>query len=969
MGNEGIDSTMYPAGYSTVIAVGASNDSDYVTEFSSTGEHIDVVAPGLAVVSLRAEGTDIYYTETLGDKIEPFVHIIDSIYYIADGTSMSCPIVAGVAAYMRSISPGLLPDIVEQIIEQTALDLADPYGNGGSYQGFDNYSGYGRVDLNAALNQLPEIRAKIDFPKPNEIYSGYVAISGIADGSDFTSYTLEYGEGADPTSWTEIRTSYTPVSDSGLLGSWISYPRQGKYTIRLRVGDDNADMVTISLAYDNVADISYPETADTAIGLIKITGDAYCNLFTHYILDCRPASDTTQPWTLIDFVSVPKFDEILTAWNTFDLTPGDYQIRLRVFSVGQATPVAVDTAQFFASPFDPRIAWITNLDTTATIIPNYGDFNNDGNNEIVVGTKTGIEILDPADGSSLLAQFPTFPSGDYTMPVSVGNLDGDGIDDFVALNVTEKRLYCLSSTNGLYFIYMNTTRDDYGEYDTEESELPYILLSDIDNDNIDEIFVHTPSVIIPLRVTDNRELINWPSCRQIVAPDIDNDSLNEIYVYDATTTSIQERTFSGTVLASSPITMGTDSSFMISSMFVYDIDADGIVEIMVYGCYDTYGYCMYAFEDDLTQVSGWPRTFPFASFWLPTTPVLGDIDNDGMLELALTSWDFARSHVYVWNIEDYPYTLVNALDIPSPEPAQVNYLTLVDMDDDETPDIVAGAQKGIFGNVSDSTVGVEYLWAWDHSGQLIDEASIQFNDASRSISRFTPTLGDIDGDGKLDLAITTALNELIFMNYGDLYDFNACASPVTSYRYHRNFDNLGPSFGDDCYSYICGDANNDDVVDTLDCQYILAYLYYGGPAPIPYDAGDVNCNPGITLSDYSYLANYLYYGGSAPCDCGQAKPNDILPVEFSLRQNYPNPFNPTTAIAFSLPAACQVTLEIYNITGRKVATVVDDLLDPGEHVAMWDSRNDSGKPVASGVYFYRIKAGDRIATRKMVLLK
>ena len=117
------------------------------------------------------------------------------------------------------------------------------------------------------------------------------------------------------------------------------------------------------------------------------------------------------------------------------------------------------------------------------------------------------------------------------------------------------------------------------------------------------------------------------------------------------------------------------------------------------------------------------------------------------------------------------------------------------------------------------------------------------------------------------------------------------------------------------------------------------------------------------------MANYLYYGGSAPCDCGQAKPNDILPVEFSLRQNYPNPFNPTTAIAFSLPAACQVTLEIYNITGRKVATVVDDLLDPGEHVAMWDSRNDSGKPVASGVYFYRIKAGDRIATRKMVLLK
>ena len=85
---------------------------------------------------------------------------------------------------------------------------------------------------------------------------------------------------------------------------------------------------------------------------------------------------------------------------------------------------------------------------------------------------------------------------------------------------------------------------------------------------------------------------------------------------------------------------------------------------------------------------------------------------------------------------------------------------------------------------------------------------------------------------------------------------------------------------------------------------------------------------------------------------------------YILTGNYPNPFNPATEICFDLPNACDVKLEVFNIMGQKVATLIDQGLEAGRHTARW---NASGN--ASGVYLYKITAGDIVETRKMVLLK
>ena len=96
--------------------------------------------------------------------------------------------------------------------------------------------------------------------------------------------------------------------------------------------------------------------------------------------------------------------------------------------------------------------------------------------------------------------------------------------------------------------------------------------------------------------------------------------------------------------------------------------------------------------------------------------------------------------------------------------------------------------------------------------------------------------------------------------------------------------------------------------------------------------------------------------------------NDVILVS-ALEGNYPNPFNPETTIAFSTKESGRVSLDIYNIKGQKVRTLLNDHRDAGSHKVVWDGKDDNGKSVASGVFFYRMKSGKYSSTKKMILMK
>ena len=95
----------------------------------------------------------------------------------------------------------------------------------------------------------------------------------------------------------------------------------------------------------------------------------------------------------------------------------------------------------------------------------------------------------------------------------------------------------------------------------------------------------------------------------------------------------------------------------------------------------------------------------------------------------------------------------------------------------------------------------------------------------------------------------------------------------------------------------------------------------------------------------------------------------VLPQKWTLGQNYPNPFNPSTIIPYQVPTAAPVRLEVFNVLGQKVATLVDEERPAGVHTAVWNATDAVGRAVGAGVYFYRLRStGQPTLTRRMVLL-
>ena len=112
-----------------------------------------------------------------------------------------------------------------------------------------------------------------------------------------------------------------------------------------------------------------------------------------------------------------------------------------------------------------------------------------------------------------------------------------------------------------------------------------------------------------------------------------------------------------------------------------------------------------------------------------------------------------------------------------------------------------------------------------------------------------------------------------------------------------------------------------------------------------------------------------FFGNAYRCSLaelvtGVEKNTHVLPNEYSLHQNYPNPFNPTTVMSYQLPATGPVTLRVYDVLGKEVATLVEGVQSAGMHSVRFD-----GSSIQSGIYFYRLQTGEFIETKKLVLLK
>jgi len=226
---------------------------------------------------------------------------------------------------------------------------------------------------------------------------------------------------------------------------------------------------------------------------------------------------------------------------------------------------------------------------------------------------------------------------------------------------------------------------------------------------------------------------------------------------------------------------------------------------------------------------------------------------------------------------------------------------------------------------------------------------------------------DLDGDGDNDLAVANwdSDNVSVLLNNGD-----GTFQSAVNYR-----------AGDFPHSVFAvdldGDGHNDLAVanewpnnisvllNNGDGTFQQAVNYGAGYHPRSVFAVDLDGDGDNDLAVANYWSNDISILINLSITTGvDNSPETYLPGSYFLVHNYPNPFNASTVIDYQLPVDCYVKLEIYNLFGQKVATLVDSKQQAGYRSSVWDA-----SAASSGIYFYKLTAGDYTETRRMMLVK
>ncbi len=231
-GNNGINVKDFgPAALNKVITVAATDPNDKRLGYSNWGQGIDIAAPGVDVLSLRARGTDLM-RDVPGMKYKPGENYVgkDKKYYRASGTSVAAPIVAGTASLMLSKYPHLTNKQVKRMLLHSAEDIEIP--------GFDQYTGYGLLDARAALSADPKFFVDALITSVKVVKTGkrpFVRVIGTADADQLKKAWVEIGAGEKPTEWKKVSWALSSSVRGAKLADIPTYLFAGsnRWTIRV----------------------------------------------------------------------------------------------------------------------------------------------------------------------------------------------------------------------------------------------------------------------------------------------------------------------------------------------------------------------------------------------------------------------------------------------------------------------------------------------------------------------------------------------------------------------------------------------------------------------------------------------------------------------------------------------------------------------------------------------------------------
>lgn len=395
----------------------------------------------------------------------------------------------------------------------------------------------------------------------------------------------------------------------------------------------------------------------------------------------------------------------------------------------------------------------------------------------------------------------------------------------------------------------------------------------------------------------------------------------------------------------------------VSGCFSWDIDRDGDQDLIFLQF--TRPSKLFWYENVFNGIA-WSRNVISENIGFLTnmTANLADFDNDNDFDVAIID---NGNGMVVW-FENTGGALNWAKhDIAPIRPFQGHWVTVMDADKDTEADIIVTTRDSVFffenqlpqTSWTKTTMGAALNGSYFGRGADVDNdgdfdlITSGFNStqlawyenpswevriiSDSAMQAFVGAIGDLDNDGDVDVVASETGGMAWYENRSNGANWQRRSIAIGE----PNF--IVPLGGADQHGPR--DFNQDGFID------IAATMTLGLQGELRWYA-----NPGVT---------------SAVDEKAEA----AIPSVFHLAQNYPNPINPSTMIQYELPQASQVRLAIYNLLGERVRTLVDAKESVGVKQVKWDGRNEHGERVSSGVYLYRLEAGEYRMVRRLVLMK
>jgi hypothetical protein len=628
--------------------------------------------------------------------------------------------------------------------------------------------------------------ADIKTPKGSSSVANIITVKGTAKkgsavGSTFQNYTIEYGFGTNPTSWSSIGITLTNGGSTEVVNDTLaiwdtSTVSDGTYTLNLSVTDTNGAISSdwVVVIVDNVYIIT-PQDADFFRGgdIIIITGTANGTNFQNYTIEYglgkKPTNWSSTGINLLNDGTISITNGTLAEWNTNAITAADYYtIKLNVNNIGGYK--STDTETVVIDP-DFQVGWPQSVphrfvaDSVAV-----GDIDRDGDLEIIAGES---RLSSPYgrnvyawhhDGTNVSGWPQVYVTSKYIRSApALGDIDGD-MDIEILVGTGWGRVEA--------WHHDGSEVTNWPVYDPSGDVKTAITLGDIDNDGDIEIVAGSCDYNVYAWHHDGSLCSGFPittGCTILASPalgDIDNDGDLEIIV-GATDHNVYVWHHNGSTVTGWPKTTG---GWVWSSPALGDIDGDGDIEIVVGS--DK----LYAWHHNGSNVTGWPKTTAYRT--ADSSPALGDIDGDGDIEIVIAD----RSHVYAFhhngnNVTGWPKTAYGVGDT-SP--------VLGDIDGDGDIELLIATD-----------IYSDKFYAWHHDGSNVSgwpKLIPTYSPVGRhSIKWSSPVLADIDKDGDIEVILGDE-GELLVWDLNGTYNQSNMEWPMFQYDlWHTGLYGLVPA--------------------------------------------------------------------------------------------------------------------------------------------------------------------------------